>query len=109
MYFLLRYFPITFHPTSLVARALQWTVAIIFANSIARDSDSHCVTCFISYLCHVFLMSSQSYCNTRIFWCLCVVMDCSEILVQNVLRGKSCSVEKSLINTCRVDMLAEYK
>ena len=40
---------------SVVARSLKYNVAIMFVVSMARGSDSHCVTWFRSYLCNVFV------------------------------------------------------
>ena len=46
---------------SVVARAFEYKVAIMFVVSMACGSDSHCVTWFIAYLCSVFFsISSQS-------------------------------------------------
>ena len=49
------------YPVSVVARAFEKSVAIIFVVSIDCGSDSHRATWFIAYLCNVFCsFSSQS-------------------------------------------------
>ena len=48
-----------FYPVSVVARAFEYNVARLFVVSIACGSDSHCVTCFIPYLCSVFYSFSS--------------------------------------------------
>ena len=43
------------YPVSVVARAFEYKVAMMFVVSTASGSDSHCVTWFIAYLCSVFV------------------------------------------------------